>query len=100
MRTAITALVADAKKKDEEKTAALDRSKKSNKDSKKKSKVFTQTVELQIGLKNYDPQKDKRFSGQVSTPRHIAILLAYCNIFNLVHFSHANIILGQASQPY
>ena len=24
-----------------------------------------ETVELQIGLKNYDPQKDKRFSGSV-----------------------------------
>jgi len=26
---------------------------------------FTETVELQIGLKNYDPQRDKRFSGTV-----------------------------------
>lgn len=26
---------------------------------------FTETVELQIGLKNYDPQRDKRFSGVV-----------------------------------
>jgi large subunit ribosomal protein L10Ae len=25
-------------------------------------------VELQIGLKNYDPQKDKRFSGSVKLP--------------------------------
>jgi large subunit ribosomal protein L10Ae len=24
-----------------------------------------ETVDLQIGLKNYDPQKDKRFSGTV-----------------------------------
>ncbi|XP_031989312.1 60S ribosomal protein L10a isoform X1 [Corvus moneduloides] len=33
---------------------------------------FVETVELQISLKNYDPQKDKRFSGTVrlkSTPR-------------------------------
>ncbi len=28
-------------------------------------KNFLQTVDLQIGLKNYDPQKDKRFSGTV-----------------------------------
>lgn len=28
-------------------------------------KNFLETVELQIGLKNYDPQKDKRFSGTV-----------------------------------
>merc|ERR1712147_344428 len=26
---------------------------------------FMETVDLQIGLKNYDPQKDKRFSGTV-----------------------------------
>merc|ERR1712189_150581 len=30
-----------------------------------KKRKFTETVELQIGLKNYDPQKDKRFSGTV-----------------------------------
>merc|ERR1712168_1713887 len=33
--------------------------------SKDKKRNFTETVELQIGLKNYDPQKDKRFSGTV-----------------------------------
>lgn len=34
-------------------------------DCKEKNRKFTETVELQIGLKNYDPQKDKRFSGSV-----------------------------------
>merc|ERR1712055_1252907 len=29
---------------------------------------FLETVELQITLKNYDPQKDKRFSGTVKLP--------------------------------
>lgn len=33
--------------------------------SKTKKRKFLETVELQIGLKNYDPQKDKRFSGTV-----------------------------------
>lgn len=33
--------------------------------SKKKKRKFLETVEIQIGLKNYDPQKDKRFSGTV-----------------------------------
>ncbi|GAB0100181.1 Ribosomal protein [Sergentomyia squamirostris] len=33
--------------------------------SKEKKRGFLETVELQIGLKNYDPQKDKRFSGTV-----------------------------------
>jgi len=35
-----------------------------------KKRKFTETVELQIALKNYDPQKDKRFSGTVKL-RHI-----------------------------
>lgn len=33
--------------------------------SKVKKRGFLESVELQIGLKNYDPQKDKRFSGTV-----------------------------------
>lgn len=33
--------------------------------SQEKKRKFTETVELQISLKNYDPQKDKRFSGTV-----------------------------------
>merc|ERR1712165_74461 len=35
-----------------------------------KKRKFLETVDLQIGLKNYDPQKDKRFSGTVKL-RHI-----------------------------
>jgi len=30
-----------------------------------KKRKFTESVELQISLKNYDPQKDKRFAGTV-----------------------------------
>ncbi len=37
-------------------------------EAKEKNRNFTETVELQIGLKNYDPQKDKRFSGSVKLP--------------------------------
>jgi ribosomal protein L1 len=33
--------------------------------SKDKKRNFLETVELQVMLKNYDPQKDKRFSGTV-----------------------------------
>ena len=36
--------------------------------SKEKPRKFVETIELQIGLKNYDPQKDKRFNGTVSLP--------------------------------
>merc|ERR1712080_372853 len=35
------------------------------KGSKAKPRKFLESVDLQIGLKNYDPQKDKRFSGTV-----------------------------------
>ena len=33
--------------------------------SKDNKRNFLETVELQVSLKNYDPQKDKRFSGTV-----------------------------------
>jgi len=33
--------------------------------AKKNPRKFRETIEFQIGLKNYDPQKDKRFSGTV-----------------------------------
>lgn len=36
--------------------------------AKTKQRKFQETIELQIGLKNYDPQKDKRFSGSVKLP--------------------------------
>jgi len=36
--------------------------------SKEKKRNFTETIELQIALKNYDPNKDKRFSGTVRLP--------------------------------
>jgi large subunit ribosomal protein L10Ae len=38
--------------------------------AKDKPRKFVETVDLQIGLKNYDPQKDKRFSGTVKL-RHV-----------------------------
>jgi large subunit ribosomal protein L10Ae len=36
--------------------------------SRKNKKNFVETVEIQIGLKNYDPKKDKRFSGSLTLP--------------------------------
>jgi len=38
------------------------------KNSAEKKRNFTETVELQVALKNYDPVKDKRFSGVVRLP--------------------------------
>merc|ERR1712180_122339 len=40
------------------------------KGAKEKPRKFLESVDLQIGLKNYDPQKDKRFSGTVKL-RHV-----------------------------
>ncbi|CEQ39314.1 SPOSA6832_00822 [Sporobolomyces salmonicolor] len=43
-----------------------------------KKRNFVETIELQIGLKNYDPQRDKRFSGTINTPslcRHFSLTL-------------------------
>jgi len=34
-----------------------------------KKRNFLETVELQIGLKNYDPMRDKRFAGTVKLPQ-------------------------------
>ncbi|ABW97991.1 rpl10A (nucleomorph) [Hemiselmis andersenii] len=45
-----------------------------------KKRKFSETIEMQIGLKNYDPKKDKRFSGTLTLPyipkenRKVAIL--------------------------
>lgn len=33
--------------------------------SEEKHRNFNETVELQIGPRNYDPQRDKRFSGTI-----------------------------------
>lgn len=38
------------------------------KEVKGKKRNFTETIELQITLKNYDPQRDKRFSGSFRLP--------------------------------
>jgi large subunit ribosomal protein L10Ae len=34
----------------------------------KKPRKFVETIDLQIGLKDYDPNKDKRFAGSVRLP--------------------------------
>jgi len=38
------------------------------KNSQEKKRNFIETIELQIALKNYDPNKDKRFSGTIRLP--------------------------------
>jgi large subunit ribosomal protein L10Ae len=34
----------------------------------RKKRDFNETIDLQIGLKDYDPNKDKRFAGTVKLP--------------------------------
>ena len=34
----------------------------------RKKRDFSETIDLQIGLKDYDPNKDKRFAGTVRLP--------------------------------
>ncbi|CAI7632709.1 unnamed protein product [Penicillium bialowiezense] len=43
-----------------------------------KKRNFNETIELQIGLKNYDPQRDKRFSGTIKLPTVPRPLMGIC----------------------
>ncbi len=53
--------------------------------TKTKKRGFTETVELQIGLKNYDPQRDKRFSGSLKLPNATKNKLRVCVLGDQVH---------------
>jgi len=52
---------------------------------KKKQRGFTETFELQVGLKDYDPQKDKRFSGSVKLPNLVRPTMKLCLIADAKH---------------
>nr|GMC79546.1 60S ribosomal protein L10a-like [Ipomoea batatas] len=58
-------------------------------DSKEKNRKFTETIELQIGLKNYDPQKDKRFSGSVKLPHIPRPKMKICMLGDAQHVEEA-----------
>ncbi|KVI00069.1 Ribosomal protein L1 [Cynara cardunculus var. scolymus] len=58
-------------------------------DAKEKKRNFTETIELQIGLKNYDPQKDKRFSGTVKLPHIPRPKLKVCMLGDAQHVEEA-----------
>lgn len=55
----------------------------------KKQRKFVETVELQIGLKDYDPQKDKRFAGTVRLPHVPRPKLKICLIGDAKHLEEA-----------
>lgn len=50
-----------------------------------KERKFQETIELQIGLKDYDPQKDKRFVGAVRLPNNPRPTLKICIIADEKH---------------
>jgi|UniRef100_K3WQN7 large subunit ribosomal protein L10Ae len=54
-------------------------------DVKGKKRNFAETIELQIALKNYDPQKDKRFSGTFRLPTVPRPNMKICVLGNAVH---------------
>ncbi|KAK9755898.1 hypothetical protein RND81_01G058100 [Saponaria officinalis] len=58
-------------------------------DAKEKNRKFVETVELQIGLKNYDPQKDKRFSGSVKLPHIPRPKMKVCMLGDAQHVEEA-----------
>ncbi|OMO68369.1 Ribosomal protein L1 [Corchorus olitorius] len=58
-------------------------------DAKEKQRKFVETIELQIGLKNYDPQKDKRFSGSVRLPHIPRPKMKICMLGDALHVEEA-----------
>ncbi|KAK1668368.1 hypothetical protein QYE76_056527 [Lolium multiflorum] len=57
--------------------------------SREKNRKFVETIELQIGLKNYDPQKDKRFSGSVKLPHIPRPKMRVCMLGDAQHVEEA-----------
>ncbi|KAI2503837.1 Ribosomal protein L1p/L10e family [Fragilaria crotonensis] len=55
-----------------------------------KKRNFTETVEVQITLKNYDPVRDKRFSGTFRLPTVPRPNLKCCMLGNAVHCEQAD----------
>ncbi|KAI9293824.1 60S ribosomal protein L1-B [Neoconidiobolus thromboides FSU 785] len=57
--------------------------------SQEKKRNFTETIELQIGLKNYDPQRDKRFSGTLKLPNIPRPKMSVCVLGDAFHCEQA-----------
>merc|ERR1711991_61686 len=54
-----------------------------------KKRKFTETIELQIVLKNYDTQKDKRFAGSIKLPNLPRPRLSCCVLGDAKHVEAA-----------
>jgi len=59
------------------------------KESQDNKRKFRQTIELQIGLKNYDTQKDKRFSGSIRLPKEPRPQAKICVLGDEAHIDEA-----------
>merc|ERR1711964_260377 len=57
-----------------------------------KKRNFVETVELQIGLKNYDPQRDKRFSGTIKLPHVPRPRMSICILADAADIDRAKLI--------
>merc|ERR1712190_193031 len=57
--------------------------------TKENPRKFLQTVELQIGLKDYDTQRDKRFAGTIKLPHVPRPRLKVCVLGDAVHCERA-----------
>jgi large subunit ribosomal protein L10Ae len=60
------------------------------KDVEGKKRNFTETIEVQITLKNYDPVRDKRFSGSFKLPTVPRPKLKCCVLGNAQHVEQAD----------
>merc|ERR1711988_465524 len=56
-----------------------------------KKRKFTETIELQIVLKNYDTQKDKRFAGSIKLPNLPRPRMSCCILGDAKHVEAAGI---------
>jgi len=56
---------------------------------KPKKRNFVESIDLLINLKNYDPQKDKRFSGSIRLPRIARPRFDVCVIADAYHVDQA-----------
>jgi len=61
------------------------------KQSQTHKKKFVETIELQIALKNYDPVKDKRFSGTIRLPVAPRTKFTICIIGDAKHMGEAKV---------
>merc|ERR1712022_13031 len=58
-------------------------------DAATKKRKFTETIELQVVLKNYDTQKDKRFAGSIKLPNVPRPRLSCCILGDAKHVEAA-----------